>query len=49
MDSVNYEKEAIEKMEGCGDLHKKIKLVPSDAEERRQQVNHCSECLEAFW
>ncbi|XP_061193113.1 histidine--tRNA ligase-like isoform X1 [Saccostrea echinata] len=39
MDSLNVEKEAIEKMEGCGDLHKRIKLVPSDAEERRQQIS----------
>ena len=38
MDSVCVEKEAIEKMEGCGDLHKTIKLVPSDAEERKKQV-----------
>ena len=38
MDSVCVEKEAIEKMEGCGDLHKTIKLVPSDAEERKRQV-----------
>lgn len=38
MDSVCVEKEAIQKMEGCGDLHKTIKLVPSDAEERKRQV-----------
>lgn len=39
MDSISVEKEAIEKMKGCGDLHKTIKLVPSDAEERKRQVH----------
>lgn len=38
MDSLSVEKQAIEKMKGCGDLHKTIKLVPSDAEERKKQV-----------
>lgn len=38
MDSISVEKQAIEKMKGCGDLHKTIKLVPSDAEERKKQV-----------
>ncbi|XP_052674779.1 histidine--tRNA ligase, cytoplasmic-like isoform X1 [Crassostrea angulata] len=39
MDSISVEKEAIEKMKGCGDLHKTIKLVPSDAEERKKQIS----------